>query len=59
MVLCTPKYNVYYHGELHPAGKAFEVDANDAEAMKTHGVVTESADEKAEKKTGKSKKQEA
>lgn len=36
---CTPYYGVIYNGVYHAAGRPFEIDENDAEEMKKHGVV--------------------
>lgn len=40
----TPKYTVSYRGAFHPAGKPFDIAAEDAEEMRKHGTV-EAADE--------------
>lgn len=62
----TPKYTVSYHGVIHKANVAFEIDASDAEEMKEHGTVEEKdsdavraekpVEEQQEKKTGRPKK---
>lgn len=37
----TPNYGVWYRDGFHEAGKPFEIEAEDAEEMKQHGIVEE------------------
>lgn len=39
MMKCIPKYTVSYRGRWHDAGRAFDIDAADANEMKKHGEV--------------------
>lgn len=34
-----PRYTVSYRGRWHDAGRAFDIDAADADEMKKHGEV--------------------
>ena len=45
---CIPRYTVSYRGIWHEAGRAFEIDAEDADELKKHGeIVGEPAPEPA------------
>lgn len=52
----TPNYTVSYKGAFHPAGKAFDIDTEDAAEMQQHGKIDETpAAEEAPKRRQKTR----